>query len=406
MCLHDGHRDGPGQETRFGRSQAPPTKRGAEITAEAGALGAGTYDPLQMTLRIDYLSGVFECVPAIADLLDEVAALFGICRDELVPGEGWNSYLRSWRAPGILIGYDREYGGAGGRVKAPHEAYVSFTGEGCAALGMDKVRKWCKRLPRATRVDVALDVPERWAPTPWELAETWYNETVKNEEYEAVKAAGERWEKGRAGIDSKGTVRNARGQELVARTRSGEEGSFRTSAKNFRQMRDQCGQTMYIGTRESSRFMRIYNRRAGIVRFELESHDENADDLRQMLAGWGDAVAIGVGKLVDFCDFVEPSSNACRASKEGRQAAWWKAIVGNFARIRTAAAEVSIKLEDTMRWLQDQVGPSLVACLIATGGELRWLLEDAEDRMSERLKGRLAQYVERHAQGTTQPAPS
>jgi len=359
MCLHDGPGVSPGQETRFGH-QAPPTDRGAEITPN----GPGPLDELKkapITVGVHWVQGVFPLVLQPGDIVELVAKHLGEEPSAFVEVDhGWNTYLRSWHGPhGILIAYHRAKGGVGGGEAAPREAFVSLPGTACEVMGTEKIREWCKVLPKATRIDFAMDVPKDCAPAPEAVRDLWKQD----------------------------------------------RGAFRTAAKKGKYCEedgenpgDPCPATTYIGTRSSGRFLRVYSRREGVMRFEVEMKAEAAEDARDLVAGWGDFCGIVVGKIRDFCDFVVPASNVTRAEL----APWWSLIVENFQRIRFARARVVETIERKIEWIQTAVAATFIACLEATGGDLGRLLPE-DTRRSPRLQ-RLVDGFKHQA--ALQPVPS
>mgnify|MGYP006302195317 CR=1 FL=1 len=150
--------------------------------------------------------------------------------------------------------------------------------------------------------------------------------------------------------------------------------SFKWYSSPFKEKEDGGGlgqYTAYFGSRQSERFLRVYDKR-GPTRLEAEFKGDRAslvtdDLLTQEEKNW---FSIMIGHLLDFIDIEKP---------------WWKALIGEherrYARIQSAKEE---SLDKKREWLHYQVAPTLAAVLECTGGEeLFSLLEEGKKRMRD-----------------------
>jgi len=123
-------------------------------------------------------------------------------------------------------------------------------------------------------------------------------------------------------------------------------------------MRNGRGMTLYIGSRESDRCMRVYDEH-GPVRVELECKGDVAQSVGQRLLlmekpeDWGGLI---VGMLAEFIDFRTP---------------WWAAFVAGVCRVRVEVTKAGGgSVERVAAWLRRQVAPSLALIVAAAGGNL------------------------------------
>jgi len=157
------------------------------------------------------------------------------------------------------------------------------------------------------------------------------------------------------------------------------KGSIRTLAKRktltvYQQpLNDEDGgTTVYLGSRQSERFIRVYDRR-GFTRVELECKGNRANLVMQDFVQVKDKTEMAIAHLRDYIDVYET---------------WWMDFVGNVKRAMAKVADLKqVKLEKTQAWLQSQVAPSLYMLYKILGEEvLHELLMEGMGRMSNHQK--------------------
>lgn len=151
------------------------------------------------------------------------------------------------------------------------------------------------------------------------------------------------------------------------------------------------GDTVYLGSRSSERFVRIYDRR-GPTRFEMEWKGQRAVLLwRRLLACSEDRwSAEAMSELRAFLDFRKLDYGL-----DGKPVAvryryllpWWEAVTEGAGRSCVTVPRAARTLEDKRAWLRSQVAP--VLAMVADGvpdwtSELADLLADGRGRYQRR----------------------
>jgi hypothetical protein len=118
------------------------------------------------------------------------------------------------------------------------------------------------------------------------------------------------------------------------------------------------GSTFYVGSRQSPRMIRFYDRR-GPTRIELELHQERAqlvwaDLMAHSDADWSGAAMSHVRAFIDFRD----RSNVSRPDL-APLLPWWSQIVAGAARSKLLIQRVERSLDDVKTWLERSISSSL-----------------------------------------------
>jgi len=162
-----------------------------------------------------------------------------------------------------------------------------------------------------------------------------------------------------------------------------ESGEYRMSWRSAHVDRDvfSDGITVYVGSRSSSTYARIYNKRAERikkghedpgpwVRSEVVFKHERAELLVDVLIARGVAVIPAVLRgQIEFLDRIE-DTNKSRWPTCG----WWKRFLGYVERMILSLPTEAKTLEDVEEWIKKQVAPSLSTIFEWRGGELEWLV--------------------------------
>jgi len=136
------------------------------------------------------------------------------------------------------------------------------------------------------------------------------------------------------------------------------------------------GDTVYLGSRTSERFVRFYDRR-GPTRVEMELKERRAVELwRRMLAlndeeAWGMEALAELRHFLDFRQMVlGKRSGKPVAVSERPLLAWWAEFVQGAERRSTVLPRKVDKLETMDKWLRQQVAPVLALVVDAYGPEV------------------------------------
>jgi len=127
--------------------------------------------------------------------------------------------------------------------------------------------------------------------------------------------------------------------------------------------------TCYFGSRQSERFLRVYNMR-GPTRLEVEYKGKRAalvasEILKEEVDKW---FSISISHLLDFIDI---------------EASWWKEFTGDTERAYAKLHSSKEKsFEKKREWLLKQVSPTFAAVKEVTNGEIIFeMLDEGERRM-------------------------
>lgn len=158
-----------------------------------------------------------------------------------------------------------------------------------------------------------------------------------------------------------------------------------------RQRGQRRGWTVYIGSRSSEAFCRIYDKAAeqgrdGVhwVRFEFETKGAFADALaREVLAHGAGAVVQQINRRIRFVQPSTTDSNTRRA----QVANWWAAFVGSIQQGASllCGEKVQATISAMAAWVERQAGPALATIIKAARGDLAGVLGIVE-RSERRLK--------------------
>lgn len=125
--------------------------------------------------------------------------------------------------------------------------------------------------------------------------------------------------------------------------------------------------TVYIGSKSSDRFVRIYDQREE-TRVELVLQGHYAKQLGDHILRGVDVRKACIGFLRDHVDFVETgrAKNISRADLQ----AWWGRVVDAWDRIQIPKPVKHVDIEATWHWLGYSVSASIAAVVQAAGGDL------------------------------------
>lgn len=139
--------------------------------------------------------------------------------------------------------------------------------------------------------------------------------------------------------------------------------------------------TVYVGSAQSERMMRIYDKtieRDGFeaTRYELVARDRQADAIAKELAAKG--MELMAGFVRGFLEFKD-ETHLVKNSTERRCAQWWADIVGQAKHVIQVAQAVSSDLDRTWRHFKKQYAQFLGVCMAITQGSTGFIERLAEE---------------------------
>ncbi len=308
-------------EQRQGEQQprsrrAPPTDRGAKITA----LVHTPRPPFQ----VHWFNGV--CELPIEDLLEHAHGLTG-CTFVRLPRGRWG-YLSAYQAPelpGMVLLFEPT-------ADEMPRCCLSLPGEACEVLGWDRLGSLTAPY-KPTRVDFAFDD----GPL-----------TPKRFEYFV--------------------------QHGYARTRA-----RRNRMQVHHDYSPTGGHTATLGTRQSSRFLRVYDRR-GFNRMELELHDGYAEACYELLHIDPDrARAAALAMLRQFVDFIDPTDDKNRT--RCRLLPWWEKWLRDVEKALVKLPPVpKMTQARAYAWMEKALSPVLSALRAASPSRFEEIIRDGVSR--------------------------
>ena len=170
------------------------------------------------------------------------------------------------------------------------------------------------------------------------------------------------------------------------------QGNVRTKAheKSHKWYENSEGKTFYVGSRQSGRLIRVYDRR-GPTRLEIEFKKEWAAQICSNIAKsnnhqWARDC---IGYLRDYIDFVDTGHNKTNINR-AVLLSWWANFISDTERLRiekTAKSEGNL-LVKYKRYL-DRLLPTLYLMRHGLGISLDDSVEMAETRLTDRHKAKL-----------------
>jgi len=201
-------------------------------------------------------------------------------------------------------------------------------------------------------------------------------------------------------------------QELDALVRSGQ---CSTHFRNFTSYVNRCintgevlGYTLNFGSRTSECFLRVYDkqleqnakRKDGKeplltdpwVRWELELKDHRANRAARCLVDGMELGAVIVGVLANSVRFINKDNDRkSRCSNLEK----WEAFISGISALRLYQPQELKTIDDSVRWIDRQVAPTLAAVLLAHDGDIRIfteLLSGGRERLNKNHRRMIQEY--------------
>lgn len=145
------------------------------------------------------------------------------------------------------------------------------------------------------------------------------------------------------------------------------------------------GGTVYIGSRKSDAFLRIYDKakEQGLenthwTRFEIQLRNDSATSLARLLCNAKNDedlfVELSLGILKGYIEFKDKNSD----SNPSRRVClpWWEKIVGDVSRVKASRVKSERTISNTVDWVERQVAPALAVVKDFYGLRFQDLLND------------------------------
>ena len=165
------------------------------------------------------------------------------------------------------------------------------------------------------------------------------------------------------------------------------------------------GETLYLGDRSSDIMLRVYDKvleqlgdsfAFGFkwVRWELELKSDRAEETVKHLLSGMSVGSVCIGILSNYFRIVElDKSRLCRCSTDPL----WQRFIDGIEKLTLYSAPDPKTVDDTKRWLLQQIAPSLALAVGADGGDMSFiyrLIDSGEQRMNSRQRALVAQCME------------
>jgi DNA relaxase NicK len=244
----------------------------------------------------------------------------------------------------------------GARAKGMNDIAVEISGDGCEALGWDKliwVMQWASQHEaHFSRCDTGLDD---------------YSRSVTPEDVRAACKGPDRL-----------MVSHARKGGLYV------EDDFETDSE--------VGHGFRVGSGSGRRFIRVYDKgeeskgEKNCIRWEEQHRDAAAEMVVAALAKAGPVYGqrVVLNFLVSFADFRLPTYSR---KTDRPRAEWYERLVGDAVRCRTYPAIAPKGIREKCRWSGRQWPTTVAVLLSASGGDLSWVSWLAQ-KGEEKLKSK------------------
>lgn len=171
------------------------------------------------------------------------------------------------------------------------------------------------------------------------------------------------------------------------------------------------GRTMYLGSRTSSIFCRIYDKTLerkvnadGNVeipdhwtRLELIYKKDRAKQLVYHIVDNKMPVGTAIrGTLNQYIRFIKTPRNPDQNKSRWPSADWWIELLNGVGKLQLTIQRKEKSIDDMEEWVERQIAPTIAAILTAREGDMEWLhkiIGKGAQRLSQRHKDAIAQYL-------------
>lgn len=157
------------------------------------------------------------------------------------------------------------------------------------------------------------------------------------------------------------------------------------------------GQTVYLGSRKSEVFMRIYNKSLQLKldgnwnRIELEIKGKKSEELQKIMT------EKNIGKLTkglinNYIRIVEPGRDKNKSRWKTKE--YWTKIIDTTEKIQLSRKKEEKTLEELKNWIEKQVAPTLATIVMAEGGDVEFLYKQVT-KGKHRIKSKHLNIIEK-----------
>lgn len=142
---------------------------------------------------------------------------------------------------------------------------------------------------------------------------------------------------------------------------------------------EKTGQTIYLGSRKSETFLRIYDKRleqlhksggdVGIewIRWELELKKDRAEQVANLIVQREELGTVFTGVLNNYMRVVnKDDSNSSRCTISSL----WESFICTMEKLRLYISGAEKTLEEKISWFKSQVAPTLAGIIVSTHGDM------------------------------------
>ena len=155
------------------------------------------------------------------------------------------------------------------------------------------------------------------------------------------------------------------------------------------------GETVYFGSRNSSIFIRIYDKAKQMkqeegnwIRIEIVYKDEHANALALYISQSKENLGVLFSKtLNNYIRFVEKSNDSNK--RRWKTADFWARILEDSGRLKLSFKGEEVDPKRTADWFKTKVAPSIAFLNLYWGGDMQTIenvITGAEEKMSEKYK--------------------
>lgn len=152
---------------------------------------------------------------------------------------------------------------------------------------------------------------------------------------------------------------------------------------------DKVGHTIYLGSRKSDIFLRVYDKMLEQkssfpwVRWEFELKDVRARQVADLLIQESNVGIIAVGLLNNYLRVIQfDNNNKSRCSTD----LLWQRFIDGISAVKLYVPSEPKTLEEKREWFKRQVAPTLAGIIIADGGVLDIITSEFEQYINKMSK--------------------
>ena len=188
-------------------------------------------------------------------------------------------------------------------------------------------------------------------------------------------------------IPFKTLIRDVRSGNVVSKWKSSTEFTKRNLSDG-----EIIGQTIYIGSRQSAVFMRIYDKALQLqlkerwIRMEIEIKNNNAQTLQKKMTK--DNIGLLTKTIINnYFRIVEPEQDTNKSRWKTKE--YWQKIIDTTEKTKLSEFPEEPTIDKSRNWLKKQVSTTMATVCIADGGSVDFLYElikEGQKKMTSKHK--------------------